>query len=220
MTPRPLTSQRKGAPKGKATSVVVFVHGYGANGADLMGLSDPLAPHLPNTAFYSPDAPENCQGNPYGFQWFPIPWLDGSSESAARAGAAQAEADLNAFLDGVLADEGLPSSSLALVGFSQGTMISLSLAPMRAQRVAGVVGFSGRLLDPARLAMAPSKPPILLIHGDADPMVPVSSLSEAADALSASGFETHTHVCKGLGHSIDMQGLSLALGFLRDRLPR
>lgn len=220
MTPRPLKSDRVGAPKGKATSVVVFVHGYGANGADLLGLADPLAPHLPNTAFYSPDAPENCQGNPFGFQWFPIPWLDGSSESAARAGQAQAEADLNAFLDSVLAAEGLPPSALALVGFSQGTMMSLSLAPTRAEPVAGVVGFSGRLLDPSRLASARSKPPVLLIHGDADPMVPVASLPAAADALSAAGFQTYTHICKGLGHSIDMQGLSLALGFLHDRLPR
>ena len=220
MPPRPLKSDRVGAPRGKATSVVVFVHGYGANGADLLGLADPLAPHLPNTAFYSPDAPEHCQGNPFGFQWFPIPWLDGSSESAARAGQAQAEADLNAFLDQVLSHEGLPPSALALVGFSQGTMMSLSLAPTRAKPLAGVVGFSGRLLDPSRLTSARSKPPVLLIHGDADPMVPVSSLPEAADALSAAGFQTYTHICKGLGHSIDMQGLSLALGFLHDRLPR
>uniref|UniRef100_UPI003559E78E alpha/beta hydrolase n=1 Tax=Pararhodobacter marinus TaxID=2184063 RepID=UPI003559E78E len=90
MPPRPLTSDRKGAPKGAAKSLVIFVHGYGANGADLLGLADPLAPHMPGTAFYAPDAPEKCQGNPFGFQWFPIPWLDGSPEEVALAGQVQA----------------------------------------------------------------------------------------------------------------------------------
>ncbi|WP_127109671.1 alpha/beta hydrolase [Pararhodobacter zhoushanensis] len=221
MPPRPLTSARKGAPKGTATSVVIFVHGYGANGADLLGLADPLAPHLRKTAFYAPDAPENCQGNPFGFQWFPIPWLDGSEESKALEGQQQAAEDLNAFIDKVLADEGLEPSALALVGFSQGTMMSLHIAPRRPAPLAALVGFSGRLLQPETLAAETvSKLPILLIHGDADPMVPVQSLPEAADALVAAGFETFAHVCKGLGHSIDNEGLSLALGFLREKLPQ
>jgi phospholipase/carboxylesterase len=221
MSPRPLTSARKGAPKGSAKSVVIFVHGYGANGADLLGLADPLAPHMRDTAFYAPDAPENCQGNPMGFQWFPIPWLDGSSEEAALSGQAQAAEDLNAFVDAVLADEGIPSSALALVGFSQGTMMSLHIAPRRAEPIAVLVGFSGRLLQPETLAAeTKSKPPILLIHGDADPMVPVASLPEAADALVKAGFETYAHVCKGVGHSIDNEGLSMALQFLREKLPK
>ena len=221
MPPRPLTSARKGAPKGSARSVVIFVHGYGANGADLLGLADPLAPHLHNTAFYAPDAPENCQGNPFGYQWFPIPWLDGSAESAALEGQKQAAEDLNAFIDTVLADEGLEPSALALVGFSQGTMMSLHIAPRRPAPLAALVGFSGRLLQPETLAAETvSKLPVLLIHGDADPMVPVQSLPEAADALVAAGFETFAHVCKGLGHSIDNEGLSLALGFLREKLPQ
>ena len=220
MPPRPLQSARKGAPRGQARSVVIFLHGYGANGADLLGLADPLAPHLPQTAFYAPDAPENCQGNPFGFQWFPIPWLDGSAEDAAREGALQSRADIDAFIDQVLTDEGLPPSALALVGFSQGTMMSLDVAPRRDALLAAVVGFSGRLLDPAALAAETvSKPPVLLIHGHADPMVPVQSLPDAADALVQAGFETYAHVCKGLGHSIDQEGLSLALGFLREKLP-
>ena len=219
MPPRPLTSARKGAPKGQARSVVIFLHGYGANGADLLGLADPLAPHLPDTAFYAPDAPEKCQGNPFGFQWFPIPWLDGSSEEAARAGAAQAQQDIDAFIEQVLADEGLPPEAVALVGFSQGTMMSLATAPRRAAPIAGVVGFSGRLLEKDDMGWVASKPPVLLIHGDADPMVPIQSLPEAADALTQAGFETYAHVCKGLGHSIDNEGLSLALGFLHDKLP-
>lgn len=221
MPPRPLTSARKGAKPGQASSAVIFVHGYGANGADLLGLADPLAPHLPGTAFYAPDAPESCQGNPFGFQWFPIPWMDGSSEALARAGQLQAADDLNAFIDKVLADEGLAPEALALVGFSQGTMMALDVAPRRPAPLGAVVGFSGRLLQPEALAAgAVSKPPVLLIHGDADPMVPVQSLPEAYEALTEAGFETYAHVCKGLGHSIDNEGLSLALGFLREKLPQ
>jgi phospholipase/carboxylesterase len=220
MSPRPLQSDRKGAPKGAVQSAVIFVHGYGANGADLMGLADPLAPHMPNTVFYSPDAPESCAGNPFGFQWFSIPWMDGSTEEQSRAGMLQAVDDLNAFVDHVLAEEGLEPSQLALVGFSQGTMMSLHIAPRRAQPLAAVVGFSGRLLAPEALdAETVSKPPVLLIHGDADPVVPVQSLPEAADALVKAGFETYAHVCKGVPHSIDNEGLSLALGFLKQKLP-
>lgn len=218
--PRPLTSGRRGAAPGTARSVVVFVHGYGADGSDLLGLADPLAPHLPRTAFYSPDAPQACTINPMGRQWFPIPWLDGSPEAAAQAGMAAAVADLDAFLDRVLADEGLTPAALALVGFSQGTMMTLHLAPRRAPPLAGVVGFSGRLLAPERLAAETvARPPVLLIHGDADEVVPVADLSRAAEALSAAGFETFAHVRRGLGHGIDAEGLSLALHFLRERLP-
>ncbi|WP_370208084.1 alpha/beta hydrolase, partial [Pararhodobacter marinus] len=150
----------------------------------------------------------------------PIPWLDGSPEEVALAGQVQASEDLNAFIDQVLEAEGLSSDALALVGFSQGTMMSLHIAPRRGQPIAALVGFSGRMLQPETLeAEAVSKPPVLLIHGDADPMVPVQSLPEAADALVKAGFETYAHVCKGVGHSIDNEGLSLALGFLKDKLP-
>ena len=217
---RVLTSARRGAAPGTARSAVIFVHGYGADGADLLGLAGPLGPHLPGTAFYAPDAPEPCAGNPFGRQWFPIPWLDGSSEEAARQGLAAAADDLNAFVDRVLADEGLDPAALALVGFSQGTMMSLHIAPRRAAPLGAVVGFSGRLLAPERLGPETvSRPPVLLIHGDADPMVPVADLGTAADALAGAGFETYAHVCPGLGHGIDNEGLSLALRFLRDRLP-
>lgn len=217
---RQLQSKRRGPAQGSARSAVIFVHGYGADGSDLLGLADPLSPHLPQTAFYAPDAPERCANNPFGYQWFPIPWLDGSSEEAARDGMIAAADDLNAFVDRVLADEGLEPGALALVGFSQGTMMSLQIAPRRAAPVAGIVGFSGRLLNPDRLqAETLCRPPVLLVHGDADPMVPVSSLPEAADALVAAGFETYTHVSPGVGHGIAPDGLSLALAFLREKLP-
>ncbi len=216
---RELQFGRKAARSGRARSMVVFLHGYGADGADLLGLADPLAPHLPDTVFVAPDAPEPCAGNPFGRQWFPIPWLDGSSAAAAAEGLAQSSADLNAFLDARLAEEGLTAANLALVGFSQGTMMALQVAPRRAEPVAALVGFSGRLLKPERLASeARSKPPVLLLHGDADEVVPFGDMALAADALVGAGFETYGHVMKGTGHGIAPDGLSVALSFLKERL--
>ena len=217
---RALDFGRKGPASGVTKSLVVFLHGYGADGADLLGLADPLAPHLPDTAFLAPDAPEPCVGNPFGRQWFPIPWLDGSSEAAAAAGLEASAADLNAFLDARLEEEGLSPRALALVGFSQGAMMSLHVAPRRAEAVAGIVAISGRLLRPELLeSEAVVKPPVLLVHGDADPVVPFEDMGKACNALVAAGFETYGHVMKGTGHGIAPDGLSVALSFLKDRLP-
>jgi phospholipase/carboxylesterase len=216
---RDLNSDRQGVAPGTARNLVIFVHGYGADGTDLLGLADPLAPHLPDTAFYAPDAPEPCANNPFGFQWFPIPWLDGSSEAAAAAGMAASVDDLNAFVDAKMAAEGVGPDRTILVGFSQGTMMSLHIAPRRAVPLAGLVGFSGRLLAPERLKdEMVSRLPILLVHGDQDPMVPVQSLPEAADALVAAGFEVYTHISKGVGHGIAPDGLGVALQFMRENL--
>ena len=216
---RTLNYQSRPAKSGVTKSVVVFLHGYGADGADLIGLAEPLAEHLPDTAFYAPDAPEPCAGNPFGRQWFPIPWLDGSSEAAAAAGLEAAAADLQAFLDILLQNEGIAPDHLALVGFSQGTMMSLEVAPRRAEKIAGVVAFSGRLLRGDKLlSEAKVKPPVLLIHGDADPVVPFEDMKKAAEALMTAGFETYGHVMKGTGHGIAPDGLRVALNFLRDRL--
>ena len=212
---RELKSERKGPQK--ADSVVVFLHGYGADGADLLGLADPLAPHLPRTAFYAPNAPERCVNNPMGYQWFPIPWMDGSSEEQAKASAAQSFQDINAFLNKVLVDEGIPADRLALVGFSQGTMMALSVAPQRVPEIAGVVGFSGRLIDPEQAVDAKTRPPILLIHGDEDPVVPFDSMGIAGEALQNAGFTVYGHVMKGTGHGISPDGLSVALAFLKER---
>ena len=214
-----LVSKRRAAQSGETGSVVVLLHGYGADGTDLLGLAEPLAPHMPDTVFVAPDAPERCKNNPFGFQWFPIPWLDGSSQEAAEASQTASAALLDRFLDGVLAEEGLRPDRMILLGFSQGTMMSLHVAPRRTEPVAGVVGFSGRLLAPERLAAeAVSKPPVLLVHGDADDIVPIASLREAGDALTGAGFETYGHVMRGTAHGIAPDGLSVALAFMRDKL--
>ncbi|MBU3031522.1 alpha/beta hydrolase [Paracoccus marinaquae] len=212
-----LKSARKGPEN--ADAVVVFLHGYGADGADLLALADPLAPHLPNTAFYAPDAPERSLNNPMGYQWFPIPWLDGSSETEAKAAMGRSIAALNAFLDKVLADEGLAADRMAVIGFSQGTMMALHVLPRRDAEMAGIVGFSGRLLTPELLeAEAKVKPPVLLIHGDEDSVVPFQDMGLAGEALEKAGFTVYGHVMKGTGHGISPDGLSVALSFLKDRL--
>ena len=216
---RELRFGRKGSEKGAAKNLLVFLHGYGADGADLLGLAEVLAPHLPGTAFVAPDAPEPCRGGGFGCQWFPIPWIDGSSEVEAGAGLAAAAEDLNGFLDARLAEEGLTADRLILVGFSQGAMMSLHVAPRRDKEVAGIVAISGRLLRPEALAAETKvKPPVLLVHGDQDPVVPFSDMAKAGDALVAAGFPTYGHVMQGTGHGIAPDGLGMALQFIRERL--
>ena len=216
---RVLTTGRKAPLSGETRSAVIFLHGYGANGADLLGLADPLAEHLPDTLFLAPDAPEHCAGSPMGYQWFPIPWIDGSSQEESMRGMQSAIQDLNAFLDGVMVDEDLLPEQVVLFGFSQGTMMALHVAPRREDPVAGVVAFSGRLLSPDLLAdEAVSRPAIMLIHGDQDDVVPVQSLPEAAEALQGAGFqEVFAHIQQGTAHGIAPDGLSVALAFIRDK---
>ena len=217
---RGLNAQRREALSGETRSVVVFLHGYGANGADLLGLADPLGEHMPDTLFVAPDAPESCAGAPFGYQWFPIPWIDGSSEEEAARGMQAAVQDLNAFLDGILVDEDLLPEQMVLLGFSQGSMMSMHVAPRREDPIAGVIAFSGRLLQPELLPdETVSRMPILLVHGDADDVVPVQSLPQAAQALQDAGFtEVFAHIMKGTAHGIAPDGLSVALAFMRDKL--
>lgn len=216
---RELQYGRKGAAKGQAKALVVFLHGYGADGADLLGLADVLAPHLPGAVFMAPDAPEPCRGGGFGYQWFPIPRMDGSSQAEADSGIDASSADLNAFLDARLAEEGLTPDRLALVGFSQGAMMSLQVAPLRALPIAGVVAISGRLLRPGALTSETVvKPPILLIHGDQDPVVPFESMGTAGDALVKAGFPCFAHVMQGTGHGIAPDGLGVTLQFLKEKL--
>ncbi len=214
-----LNFKRKASTSGQDSSVVLFLHGYGADGADLLGLSEPLAPHLPDTVFVAVDAPTRSMANPSGFQWFPIPWIDGSSEVAAAEGMRQSAKLLDDFIDKVLADEGLAPDRLVLFGFSQGSMMSLHVAPRRQDQIAGIVAFSGRLMFPEALGTEVlSQPPILLVHGDADDVVPFAEMDVASSALQAAGFDVFGHVMEGTAHGIAPDGLSVALSFIHQQL--
>ena len=217
---RVLRFGRKAALSGQAKSLVIFVHGYGADGADLLSLADVLGPHLPNTAFAAPDAAERLPGAPFGRQWFPIPRFDGSSHAQAAAGLERSAQDLSEFVDQRLAYEGLSPQAVALVGFSQGAMLSLHMAPRRAEPIAAVIAISGQLLQPERLvAETSAKPPVLVMHGDRDEVVPFPEMTATCNALVAAGFETYGHVMEGAGHTIAQDGLATALAFLTKTLP-
>jgi phospholipase/carboxylesterase len=196
-----------------------LIHGYGADGTDLLGLANSLGQHMPNTVFVAPDAPHKCQMNPSGREWFPIPWIDGSSEVDARLVMEQAINTTNIFIDDMIKAENVDINNTILLGFSQGTMLSLHLAPRRDTALAGVVGFSGRLLEPESLEEeVKSKMPILLVHGDSDDVVPFESLADAANNLTMNGFRVYSHVAKGVGHGISPDGLGTALQFMNNML--
>ncbi|MEL7137714.1 MAG: dienelactone hydrolase family protein, partial [Pseudomonadota bacterium] len=155
-----------------------------------------------------------------GRQWFPIPWIDGASEQAMATSFEKSLGILYRYLDAAMAEEGLSASETALVGFSQGTMMSLYAGPRREGGVAGIVGFSGRLLGGETLAAeAKAKPPVLLVHGDRDDVLPVACLEEARAGLAAAGLEVSAHVSPGTPHGIAPDGLGLARGFLTRYLP-
>ncbi|WP_306116605.1 MULTISPECIES: alpha/beta hydrolase [unclassified Roseovarius] len=217
---RVLQSERREPVSGTVRSIVVFLHGYGANGADLLGLADPLGEHMPDTLFVAPDAPETIPGMPFGLQWFPIPWIDGSSEEEAERGLVAAAEDLNAYLDALMVDEDVLPEQVVLFGFSQGTMMALHVAPRREDEIAGIVAFSGRLLSPELLKdETQSRPPVLLAHGDADDVVPPQSLPQAAEALQEAGWQdVYAHIMKGTAHGIAPDGLQVALAFMTDKL--
>jgi phospholipase/carboxylesterase len=197
-------------------SLVILLHGYGSNGDDLISLAPYWRDALPATAFVAPNAPEPCPGAPGGFQW----WALTSADRGGRAnGVARAAPVLDAFIDAELARYGLTEAQLALVGFSQGTMMALHVGPRRPRTLAGIVGYSGMLADEAGLAGLPgARPPILLIHGDADPMIPIAAFHQAKAALVRDGFAVESHVSPGLGHSIDLPGLQLGGQFLASAL--
>jgi len=201
---------------GAADSLVIFLHGVGADGNDLIGLAPYFAQALPNAAFVSPHAPYPYEGAPFGFQWFSILTQD----PTVRLGQLRATAPiLDGYIDDQLKQRKLDDSRLALVGFSQGTMMSLFVGPRRPKPAAGIVGYSGRLEAPELLKdEIKSRPPILLVHGDSDELLPSRLTNEAAKALKENGVTVEAHTRPGLGHGIDEEGIRLGMVFLKSRL--
>ena len=200
------------AAGGPPRQLVLLLHGLGADGNDLIGLAPLLGQLMPDTVFYAPNAPYQCEGNPFGYQWFGISRLD---PAIALAGVRAAAPFVDSFLDNIFAEHGLDETKTALVGFSQGTMMSLHVGLRRPRKLAGIVGFSGMLAGPELLETeARNKPPILLLHGDADEMLPHTLTQRAAQALAGAGIETRMHIVQGVGHTIDETGLQLAARFL------
>ena len=205
-----LDGPRLAPRQGAAKQLVVLLHGYGADGKDLIELGRQWQRNLPQAAFVAPHAPERVSMSPVGRQWFPLTMRDPAER---WKGVTQARPLLDAFLDAELARHQLPSSALALVGFSQGTMMALHTGLRRQAAPAAIVGYSGLLVleggkGPESLGVeARSRPPILLIHGEADDLIPVTALFEAAQTLAAAEIPCEWHLSLGLGHGIDGEGL-------------
>jgi phospholipase/carboxylesterase len=191
--------------------LVIMSHGLGADGNDLIGLAPVFARALPRAKFVSPNAPFPCDMAPMGYQWFSARDL---SPPAVIAGVQTAAPFLDDFIDSQLAEAGLAEDKLALVGFSQGTMMSLYVGLRRDRPVAGIVGYSGRLIDAEDLpGEIKSRPPVRLFHGDQDPLIPVAAMAEAEAGLRAAGVEVESHVCQGLPHAINEEGIAGAMKF-------
>lgn len=208
-----LAGPRHGPAKGgDADALVILLHGVGADGADLIGLAPHFADVLPGAAFVAPNAPYRCDMAPMGYQWFSIQDLD---PAARLAQIRHTAAVLDSFIDDELAKHGLADDRLALVGFSQGTMMSLFVGPRRATACAGIMGFSGRLESPEALKdEVRSRPPVTLVHGDRDELLPIALLEQAEAGLAAAGLSVETHLRPGLGHGIDEDGVRIGAAFL------
>ncbi|KAB7738805.1 phospholipase [Parvibaculum sedimenti] len=208
-----LTGPSVTAASGKAEQLVILAHGYGADGNDLIGLAPYWQKLMPNAAFVAPNAPERCDVG-FGYQWFPISRLDPDEIMRGILGAAPI---FDRFIDEELERRGLDESQLALVGFSQGTMMSLHVGLRRRKAPVAILGYSGALAGGERLeAEMTCRPPVFLIHGDMDDLLPVSRMYDAAETLGAAGLSVRWHVSRGLGHGIDPEGLELGGQFLKD----
>ena len=200
--------------QGEARQLVVLLHGWGADGNDLIGLAPELQHDLPHARFTSPNAPDPCDQNPMGRQWYSF--MDDRPEAMKR-GADRAAGLINAYLDEELKRLKLGDDRLALVGFSQGAMMALHVALRRPRPIAGVVGYSGMMIDKESVAAEiRSRPPVLLIHGDADPVVPFASLHEAVGILSDLEVPAQWHVSPRVGHGIAPDGLAAGAQFLKN----
>ena len=215
-----LDGPRLNPRSGAAQQLVVFLHGYGADGNDLIDIGRAWQQYLPQAAFVSPHAPEPCGQAPTGRQWFPLTFRDPNER---WIGVNKAAPVLERFLDAELTRHKLPPAALALVGFSQGTMMALHVGLRRATAPAAIVGYSGLLVTPpereieAFAAEIRSRPPVLLVHGDRDDLIPVQALFQAAQGLSSLGLSVEWHISAGIGHGIDAEGLRHGGEFLARR---
>jgi phospholipase/carboxylesterase len=195
-----------GAPK----QLMVLLHGYGADGRDLIGLGGAWRELFPDMVFVSPNAPWPCGRSAGGYEWFPL--SDRPAEDFRREGADRARPVIVGFLEDLWAQTGLTAADTVLAGFSQGAMMALNVALSLPDPVRAVVAFSGALIPPP---LPWSKPPVALIHGDADPVVPVQLSLDAEAALKAMEVDVMLHISRGKGHGIDDSALDFATGFLR-----
>jgi phospholipase/carboxylesterase len=213
----PRLAPRAGSPR----QLVVFLHGYGADGNDLVEIGRAWQGLLPHAAFVSPHAPEPCGQAPTGRQWFPLTFRDPNER---WTGVNTAAPVLARFLDAELARQRLPPAALALVGFSQGTMMALHIGLRRMPAPAAIVGYSGMLVVPENIdpesfaAEIKSRPPVLLVHGDQDDLIPPQALFHAVQGLSALEVPVEWHLSHGIGHGIDPEGLRHGGEFLARRL--
>jgi phospholipase/carboxylesterase len=204
-------------PRGTPQSLVVLLHGFGANGDDLIPLAREWQPHMPSAAFVSPNAPQQIPEYAGGLQWFPLAFRD---PDAYWRGVNAAAPALDAFIDAELARLGLGAERLALVGFSQGCMMALHTGLRRSVAPAAIVGLSGRIIGEEHLQQeARCSPPILLMHGEADDLIPVEAMHHTREALAQAGFAVEWHVRPGLGHGIDMETIAVSGDFLARHLP-
>jgi phospholipase/carboxylesterase len=199
-----------------AEYLIILLHGLGADGNDLFGLTPLLAQNFPTAAFVAPNAPEPCDMAPMGHQWFS---LQNRDPETILAGVRAAAPVLDAFIDSELERYGLPDDKLVLLGFSQGTMMALHVATRRAKACAGVIGYSGALIAPGYLdSELKSRPPMLLIHGADDEVVPPQALDAAVKALEKHDVTVYAEMVPGLAHGIDENGLRMGIGFLMETL--
>lgn len=211
---KPLSGPVLPAASGKTDSLVILSHGYGSDGNDLIGLAPYWQKRLPQTAFVAPHAPEPCPGSPNGYQWFPISRLD---PHEITRGVDQAAPVLAGFIAEALAKFQVPPSRLVLVGFSQGTMMSLHVGLRLAVPPAAILGFSGMMAAPPPADLV-SAPPVMMVHGDADDMLPPAQMHQAVRQLGMAGVSVQWHVSHGVGHGIDPEGLEIGGRFVRDAL--